>query len=76
MICAPHRLLSGDQVQENEMAGTNCVYGREEKWAKGFDGNPDGKKSLRRRRASLDGNIKMYRSMMGGRGLNRSGGLF
>jgi len=36
MICAPHQILLGDQIEKNEMGGACNTYGGEERYLQGF----------------------------------------
>jgi len=45
MICTAHQML-GDQMKENEMAGTCAMYWGEERWIQGFGGTPEGERPL------------------------------
>ena len=36
LICIPHQILSGDEIEINEMGGTCSGYGGEERCIQGF----------------------------------------
>jgi hypothetical protein len=38
MICTAHQMLSGDQIEKNEMDETCSTYGREERCVQDFGG--------------------------------------
>ena len=38
MICTPHQILFGDQIEKNEMGGACSTYGGEEGCIQGFGG--------------------------------------
>ena len=38
MICTGHQILSGDQIEKNEMDGACSTYGGEERCIQGFGG--------------------------------------
>jgi len=38
VICTPHPMLLGDQIEKNEMGGAGSKYGEEERCILGFGG--------------------------------------
>ena len=55
MICTPRQILSGDQIEKNEMGWTCGTYGEEEILV----GRTDGKRTLRIYRRRWEDNIQM-----------------
>jgi len=59
MICIPHQLLLGDEIEKNEMGWTCGTFGKEDS----LMGRPEGKKPLETSRRRWEDNIQMdYKS--------------
>ena len=55
MICKPHPVLAGDQIEKNEMGGTCSTYGGEERSLQGFGGAAWGKEATWKTQAQMGG---------------------
>jgi len=59
MICRPHPVLAGDQIEKNEMGGTCSTYGKKRGVYRVLVGKPERKRPLGRPRRKWGDNIKM-----------------
>ena len=56
---------SGDKIKKNEMSGACSTYGGEERCIQGFDGEPEGKRPLRRPYRRWEDTVQMSRQKLG-----------
>ena len=59
MICTPHQILFGAQIEKNEMGGACSTYGERRGVYRVLVGKPEGKRPLGRPRRRWDDNINM-----------------
>jgi len=59
MICTPHQILFGAQIEKNEMGGACSTYGERRGVYRVLVGKPEGKRPLGRPRRRWDDNIRM-----------------
>jgi len=70
LICAPHQICSGDQIEKNEMGGACSIYGGQERCTEGLVGQPEGKRPLGRPSHRWEDNINMNLQVVGWRGMD------
>ena len=59
MICTPHQILSGDQIENNKIDRACRTYGERRDACTVLMGKPEGKRPLGRPKRRWEGNIKM-----------------
>jgi len=59
IICPPHPILSGDQLEKNGVGGACSTYDGEKRRIQYFGGETEGKRPLGRPRCRREDNIKM-----------------
>jgi hypothetical protein len=59
MICIPHRIFSGDNIENHEMGGACSTYGERRDVYRDLVEKPEGKRQLGRLRRSWENNIEI-----------------
>ena len=59
MICTAHQILSGDEIEKNEVGGASSTYGGERRCIQDLARKPEGMISLGRPRHRWEDNIEM-----------------